>query len=71
MSPSGSNITPEVIQKMKAAGVRMISLSLDGSHAAVHDGFRQVEGAFDLAKHNMALLGRIRCFSHKHTRYPA
>jgi heme b synthase len=55
MSPSGSNITPEVIQKMKATGVRMISLSLDGSNATVHDGFRQVEGAFDLAMHNMAL----------------
>jgi heme b synthase len=55
MSPSGSNITPEVIEKMKASGVKMISLSLDGSSPAVHDGFRQVEGAFDLAMHNMIL----------------
>lgn len=55
MSPSGSNITPQVIEKMKTAGVRMISLSLDGSSAAVHDGFRQVKGAFDLAMQNMKL----------------
>jgi heme b synthase len=55
MSPSGSNITAEVIEKMKTSGIKMISLSLDGSLPAVHDGFRQVEGAFDLAMHNMAL----------------
>jgi radical SAM protein with 4Fe4S-binding SPASM domain len=55
MSPSGSNITAEVIEEMKASGVKMISLSLDGSSPMVHDGFRQVEGAFDLAMHNMAL----------------
>lgn len=55
MSPSGSHITLEVIEKMKTSGVRMISLSLDGSTVAVHDGFRMVSGAFDLAMHNMAL----------------
>jgi radical SAM protein with 4Fe4S-binding SPASM domain len=54
MSPSGSNITPSVIEKMKSSGVRMISLSLDGSSAMVHDSFRQVTGAFDLAMQNMS-----------------
>ena len=33
----------------------MISLSLDGSCPEVHDNFRQVPGAFDLAIKNMAL----------------
>ncbi len=55
MSPSGSNITLSVIEKMKASGTKMISLSLDGATAAVHDGFRMVPGAFDLAMHNMKL----------------
>ena len=55
MSPSGSGITPEVIEKMKASGVRMISLSLDGSNPRVHDTFRQVPGAFDLAMRNISL----------------
>jgi radical SAM protein with 4Fe4S-binding SPASM domain len=55
MSPSGSNITLEVIKKMQASGVKMISLSLDGSSAAIHDGFRMVLGAFDLAMRNMVL----------------
>ena len=40
MSPSGSDITPEVIEKMKASGVKMISLSLDGSNPEIHDSFQ-------------------------------
>ncbi len=55
MSPSGSDITPEVIVKMKASGVKMISLSLDGSTAQMHDSFRQVSGAFNLALKNISL----------------
>ena len=55
MSPSGSNLTAETFQQMKAAGVKMISLSLDGSCPEVHDTFRQVPGAFDLAMRNMKL----------------
>jgi radical SAM protein with 4Fe4S-binding SPASM domain len=55
MSPSGSDITLDTIKKMKASGIKMISLSLDGSSAAIHDGFRMVPGAFDLAMRNMAI----------------
>ena len=55
MSPSGSNLTSETFGKMKAAGVKMISLSLDGSTPEIHDSFRQVPGAFNLAMRNMAL----------------
>ncbi len=54
MSPSGSNITPQVIAKMQVSGVKMISLSLDGSTPVIHDNFRQVPGAFDLAMRNIA-----------------
>jgi radical SAM protein with 4Fe4S-binding SPASM domain len=54
MSPSGSNITPQVIDQMKASGVKMISVSLDGSNPQIHDKFRQVEGAFDLVMQNVA-----------------
>lgn len=53
MSPSGSSLTPEVIEKMKASGVKMISVSLDGSNADIHDGFRQVQGAFDTSLNNI------------------
>ncbi len=53
MSPSGSDIIPKVIDRMKASGVKMISVSLDGSNAEIHDSFRRVEGAFDLAMQNI------------------
>ena len=58
MSPSGSSLTAEAFEKMKAAGVKMISLSLDGSTPEVHDNFRKVQGAFNLAMKNMALARR-------------
>ena len=56
MSPSGSNLTTETFTRMKAAGVKMISLSLDGSNAEMHDNFRQVTGRFRLGdeKHDVA-----------------
>jgi radical SAM protein with 4Fe4S-binding SPASM domain len=54
MSPSGSNISSAVIEKLKASGVGLISLSLDGSAAEVHDVFRQVGGAFDLVMRNVS-----------------
>lgn len=53
MSPSGSGITSHVIQAMKHSGIKLISLSLDGSTPEVHDGFRQVSGAFDLVMYNV------------------
>ncbi|MDR0372592.1 MAG: radical SAM protein [Nitrososphaerota archaeon] len=55
MSPSGSDLSQKTFEKMKQAGVRMISLSLDGATAATHDNFRNVPGAFDLVMSNIAL----------------
>ena len=60
MSPSGSNLTADTFDKMKAAGVKMISLSLDGSRPEVHDNFRKVQGAFNLAMKNMTLARQNR-----------
>ena len=47
MATNGTLVTPEVCHKLKEAGIRMVSLSLDGSTAAVHDDFRSQPGAFD------------------------
>jgi radical SAM protein with 4Fe4S-binding SPASM domain len=48
VSPSATpRLTGDVIARLKAAGVDAISLSLDGSSAATHDGIRQVEGTFE------------------------
>ncbi len=49
MSLSGSKITHKVVEKVKNSGIRRVSVSVDGSNATVHDGFRMVPGAFDLA----------------------
>jgi len=40
-------LTKEVMESLRDAGVQNISLSLDGSDAARHDGFRMVPGTFD------------------------
>jgi heme b synthase len=46
MATNGTLITPEVARKMVEAGVKRISISIDGATAESHDKFRQVEGAF-------------------------
>ncbi|MCL2476936.1 radical SAM protein [Candidatus Bathycorpusculum sp.] len=55
MSPSGSDMSHETFEKMKQAGICMISLSLDGATTAIHDNFRNVPGAFDLVLKNITL----------------
>ncbi|MDP7289044.1 MAG: radical SAM protein, partial [Phycisphaerae bacterium] len=47
MAPCGMLVDDEAVAKMKAAGVRCISISIDGATAESHDAFRVVPGAFD------------------------
>ncbi|PIW01783.1 MAG: radical SAM/SPASM domain-containing protein, partial [Deltaproteobacteria bacterium CG17_big_fil_post_rev_8_21_14_2_50_63_7] len=47
IATNGTLVTEEICLKMKEAGIRMVSLSLDGSTAATHDNFRNQVGAFD------------------------
>ncbi|MCP8307745.1 MAG: radical SAM protein [archaeon] len=49
MALSGSKLTSSVVGRMKKAGVRTVSISIDGHNAEVHDRFRGVTGAFDEA----------------------
>jgi radical SAM protein len=37
----------ELLQALKAAGLSRLAISLDGSHAGIHDEFRRVSGSFD------------------------
>jgi AdoMet-dependent heme synthase len=39
--------TRERLQELKDAGLARLAISLDGSHAGIHDEFRQVGGSFD------------------------
>ncbi len=47
MAPNGTLITEASARKMADAGIRRISVSLDGATAESHDRFRGVEGAYD------------------------
>ena len=47
MATNGALVNDEVCEKMRKAEIKMVSLSLDGSTAAVHDDFRSCPGAFD------------------------
>ena len=47
IATNGSLVTDKICAKMKESGIKIVSLSLDGSTAAVHDDFRQQSGAFD------------------------
>ncbi len=48
ISPSGSRITKDIAQSIKDAGVKAVSISIDGPES-VHDSFRGVRGAFRIA----------------------
>jgi radical SAM protein len=48
VAPSGTpTLTSDVVQRFKATGATAMSLSLDGSDPARHDGFRGVPGCFE------------------------
>ncbi len=47
LAPSGTAaLSREAIERTKASGIEAVSLSLDGSSAERHDGFRMVPGCF-------------------------
>jgi AdoMet-dependent heme synthase len=48
MTPSGTPLmTAGVLQDLAAAGLSRLAVSLDGSTAAIHDGFRGVVGSYE------------------------
>jgi radical SAM protein with 4Fe4S-binding SPASM domain len=47
MAPCGPLLNNESVAKILRAGIRRISLSLDGATAASHDEFRGIPGAFE------------------------
>ncbi|WP_209683389.1 heme b synthase [Methanohalophilus levihalophilus] len=49
LATNGTLVDREVARKMKDSGIKRVSISIDGSTAETHDGFRGVPGAFDKA----------------------
>jgi AdoMet-dependent heme synthase len=46
LATNGTLVTDDICEKIKASGIRIVSLSLDGADEAVHDDFRSEKGAF-------------------------
>jgi len=46
LATNGVLVTEEICRNIKESGIRIVSLSLDGSTEEVHDNFRDVKGAF-------------------------
>jgi len=47
LATNGTLVTEDICEKIKDAGIKMVSLSLDGAKAETHDDFRNQKGAFD------------------------
>ena len=47
LATNGSLVTADTCRQITESGIKMVSLSLDGSTAAVHDDFRNQPGAFE------------------------
>jgi len=58
IATNGSLVTDEICLKMKASGIRMVSMSLDGSNPATHDNFRSQPGAFEGVERAAALFNK-------------
>jgi heme b synthase len=46
LATNGTLVKEDTCQKIKDSGIKIVSLSLDGSEEAVHDDFRSQKGAF-------------------------
>ena len=60
MAPNGTLLDEVNIVKIKEAGIKRISISLDGDTAKSHDSFRQVEGAFEGALNGIRLANEAK-----------
>jgi len=56
MATNGTLVTQKIVERMKASGIKRVSISIDGADEAQHDAFRQVPGAFRGALEGTRLL---------------
>ena len=59
LATNGTLVTKDVAQKIKQAGIKRVSISLDGSDATTHDTFRGIPGSFDAAIYGMRNLQQV------------
>jgi AdoMet-dependent heme synthase len=53
LATNGTLVTKDVARQIVQAGVRRVSISLDGADALTHDTFRGIPGAFDAAVYGL------------------
>src|SRR6476660_5579882 len=53
LATNGTLVTKEIARKIVDAGVKRVSISLDGADAVTHDSFRGIPGAFEAAVHGL------------------
>jgi radical SAM protein with 4Fe4S-binding SPASM domain len=59
LATNGTLVTKDVAEKIKNAGIKRVSISLDGSDALTHDTFRGIPGAFEAAVYGMRNLQQL------------
>jgi radical SAM protein with 4Fe4S-binding SPASM domain len=59
LATNGTLVTKDVAEKIKNAGIKRVSISLDGADATTHDTFRGIPGAFDAAVYGMKNLQQV------------
>jgi len=59
MAPNGTLVTEDIAKKLIDAGIKRISISLDGASPQSHDSFRKVKGAFEGAVNAMKIAHRV------------
>jgi len=56
LATNGSLVTPEVASRLKDSGIARVSVSIDGVSPDIHDTFRGMPGAFDMALRGIRML---------------
>ena len=56
LATNGTLLTPRIIERIKASGIKRVSISLDSAYETQHDDFRNVPGAFKKAMEGIQLL---------------
>ncbi len=59
LATNGTLVTKDVAQKIVDAGVKRVSISLDGADAETHDSFRGIPGAFEAAINGLRNLKQL------------
>jgi AdoMet-dependent heme synthase len=56
LATNGTLLRPELVQRMKASGIKRVSISIDGADEEQHDAFRKVPGAYEGALNGIGFL---------------